>query len=188
MPIPARGRSTPGPLALAILLTCVAACDPPPPIDPPAQVLTVPWFRADDPRIGTAGFVSQTTRIDRAVDGTTYTLMIFAVGERVTLGAMVNGDFDGVATWLVGDRAFDVPLSRSNRGRRDVSVTARVPDSLRLTGEHGGFGAFDWVNVDVPLDEWLEDGTRVRLEFRADGLHVPLPSEHGWFVSALAER
>jgi hypothetical protein len=143
----------------------------------------VPRFRADDPRIGTAGFVSQTTRIDRAVDGTTYTLMIFAVGDAVTLGAMVNGTFDGMATWSVGDRTFQVPLRRANRGRNDVPVTGE-----RLAGEHGGFDAFDWINVDVPLDEWLRDGTRVRLAFLGEGLTVALPSDDGWFVSALAQR
>jgi hypothetical protein len=109
--------------------------------------------------------------------------MAFAVGDALTLGAMVNGTFEGVATWNVDDRTFQVPLSRANRGRGDVRVTGQP-----LTGEHGGFAAFDWVNVDVPLGEWLQDGTRVRLAFRSEGIDLALPDHDGWFRSALVER
>lgn len=134
--------------------------------------LVVPRFAEDDARVNTAGFVGLTTQVDRESGGTTHTLMVFAVGEVLTLGAMVEGDFDGRATWQVGARSFSVPLRRANRGSSSVTVEGEP-----LQGRHGGFRDFDWVNVEVPLSEWLPDGTPVRLEFRAaDGSHVAVPA------------
>jgi len=143
----------------------------------------VPQFKIDDPLVGTAGFVTRTTRIHRPVGGTTFTLMAFAVGDVLTLGAMVEGPFDGTAHWTVGQRTFSVPVRRSNRGTTDVAVSGQT-----LVGQHGGFNAFDWVNVEVPIDEWLPNGTRVRLEFEAEGASVVLPEDGRWFVSEVAPR
>lgn len=157
-----------------------------PPVPPPgaeAPALTVPRFAHDDPRVNTAGFVGQTTRMSRIVDGTTYTLMIFAVGDVLTLGAMVEGPFDGTAEWRVGDRSFVVPVTRDDRGRDVVPVTGE-----NLVGRHGGFDEFDWVNVEVPLAEWLPDGTPVALAFRSGSLDVALPEGARAYVSELAIR
>ena len=126
--------------------------------------LDVPHFRKDDARVSTAGFFGHTTRINRTVGDTTYTLMIFAVGDMLTLGAMVKGEFGGTARWTVGERALAIPLYQRNRGRTDVPT-----EGAERSGQHAGFGDFDWVNVDVPLREWLTRGTPVRLEFHAEG-------------------
>lgn len=147
------------------------------------QALLVPHFEGDDPVVGTAGFVARTARVSQEVAGTTFTLMTFAVGDVLTLGAMVDGDFEGTAEWVVDDRTFSVPLRRTNRGRADVEVQGQP-----LLGQHGGFNAFDWVNVEVPRDEWLDDETRIRLTFlAADGEYV-LPAPGEWFVASLREE
>lgn len=153
------------------------------PPGPDAPTLAVPRFEADDPRVNTAGFVGQTTRMSRVVDETTYTLMIFAVGDVLTLGAMVEGSFDGAAAWRVGDRSFTVPVTRDDRGTTEVQATGE-----ELVGRHGGFDAFDWVNVEVPLAEWLPDGTPVALEFRSGSGTVTLPEGADAYVSELAIR
>jgi len=183
-------RSLPSLTVLAILVTLGSACssggggasvERTAPVDAP--ILSVPHFEADDPRIETAGFVGLTTRVSREASGTTHTLMIFAVDDVLTLGAMVEGDFEGTVHWEVGDRTFSVPLSRSNRGRREVAAEGRG-----LAREYGGFDAFDWVNVEVPLDAWLPDGTPVRLEFRPeDGAPLSVPAE-GRLVSRVEAR
>jgi hypothetical protein len=113
----------------------------------------------------------------------TFTLMIFAVGDVLTLGAMVRGDFDGTASWRVGDRSFAVPLRREDRGRSDVRTTR-----AGLVGQHGGFDDYDWVNVEVPIGEWWSDGVLVRLDFRGDGVEVALPDRDRWFVGTLVRR
>ncbi len=143
--------------------------------------LTVPHFSADDPSVNTGGFVARTTRVVRDVGDTSFTLMAFAVGSTATLGAMVNGPFEGTATWTVGERTFSVPLSRSNRGMA-VSV-----DGVAADGAHGGFDSWDWVNVDLPVDGWLPDGTEVRVDFVGDGRTVSIPAE-GALVSKLETR
>lgn len=149
----------------------------------PHDRLVVPQFAVDNPLIGTPGFVAHTTRINRPVEGTTFTLMAFAIGDVLTLGAMVEGPFDGTAHWTVGERTFSVPVRRSNRGTTDVAVSGQA-----LVGQHGGFNAFDWVNVEVPIDEWLPNGTRVRLEFEAADARVVLPHDGGWFDAVVAPR
>ena len=145
--------------------------------------LTVPHFSADDPAVGTAGFVGRTTRLQREVDGTTYTLMAFAVGDNLTLGAMVEGTFDGVGHWYVGEEAFVAPLRRDNRGRTDVAI-----EGLAAPGEHGGFAEFDWVNVTLPLEQWGQDGTRVRLEFRGGPDPISIPATGDWLYISLSPQ
>ena len=145
--------------------------------------MIVPHFAAGDPRVNTAGFVGQTTRIDRTLGDDTFTLMIFAVGDVVTLGAMIRGEFAGTADWVMGDHSFSVPLRRANRGRTDVPV-----EGPSLVGQHGGFDDYDWVNVDVPIEDWMPDGTRVRLEFRSEERTVTLPGPERWFVTSLTPR
>ncbi len=151
--------------------------------------LLVPQFTAEDERVGTAGFVRETTRINRDLDGVTYTLMIFAVGEKLTLGAMVKGEFEGTAHWRVGERRLSLPFSRDNRGGATVRVESALPME-ELNGEHAGFDDFDWVNVDVPLGEWLPaPGTAVSLAFaKEDGFEVRLPARGKTFSSALEKR
>jgi hypothetical protein len=102
--MPSTRRYPFGQSVLAIVLLAATSCATTSASSPSAaesadESLTVPHFAVDDPRVNTAGFVAQTTRINRDVDGTTFTLMIFAVGDVVTLGAMVNGDFEGAAEW-----------------------------------------------------------------------------------------
>ncbi len=154
---------------------------PPPPDEEP---LVVPHFAAEDPRVGTAGFVRETTRVNETRGETTFTLMVFAVGDRLTLGAMVRGQYNGTAVWAVGDRSFSVPLDRSNRGRTDIAV-----DGVPGGGRHGGFDDYDWVNVEVPLAVWLSDGTRVRLTYEVPGADVVvIPGPDRWFRAIMSAR
>ena len=176
---------TPG--SQLLLLPLVAACSSVGISSTPAPQLgrdaLVPHFNVDDPRVGTAGFVRETTRISETVRQTTYTLMVFAVGDTLTLGAMVEGRFSGRAVWTVGDRSFTLPLRRSDRGRTDIPV-----EGLAAPGEHGGFDEYDWVNVNVPLADWIDDGTPVRLVFQGPDGNVELPGPDQFFAATVVSR
>lgn len=171
---------------LAVALSLVAltsASDAPAARSEPNVPLVVPHFAADDERVGTAGFVRFTTRESVEREGTTYTLMIFAVGDVLTLGAMIEGTFEGAAHWEVGDRSFSVPMRRSDRGSDEIAATGAA-----LVGQHGGFDAFDWVNVEVPLDAWLAEGTSIRLRYSGETVEVALPGGSEWFEASIEER
>lgn len=123
----------------------------------------VPIFSADDPRVKTAGFVRETSRLHREEDGVRLTLMAFAVGKTLTLGAMVRGTFDGLVRWKIGGRrlsfAFDTTLAT---GEIPVEVEG---EAQKLTAQRASFRGTSWANIELPVGEWIEDGTPLQLVF-----------------------
>ncbi len=160
---------TPRPSWLPVLLLLTLGCATSQVRNGP--VAHVPVFAADDPRVETAGFVRETLRLTRTIDGTDYTLMAFAVGNTLTLGAMVKGEFQGRVDWLVGRRRlrFDFDTAAASS---EVPVAVREDAAwtqARFTGQGASFEETHWINVELPLDDWLANDTALMLTFRPHG-------------------
>ncbi len=124
----------------------------------------VPMFAADDERVNTAGFISETLRLHEERDGVRHTLMAFVVGDTLSLGAMVKGEFHGLVRWKVGGRRFSLPFDTV--GPMDpVPITVEAGPSAAMAGHGASFRGTTWVNVDVPIADWVEDGTALQLVF-----------------------
>ena len=171
---------------LAIATAALAACATPPP------TLRVPHFNANDPRVTTAGFVGETLRISQRHGSTDYTLMAFAVGDTLTLGAMVKGEFRGEVRWLVDDKHLSFAMD-TVQVRRETSVAVTGGDSTdagdaeTVTGQGAEFRGTSWVNVELPVSLWMTTpGTALRLEFAADAADlVSLPARDGVYAAQL---
>lgn len=153
----------------------------------PGPPLEVPAYQADDPVVNQGGFVNQVRLAEVERAGTSYILMAFAVGERMTLGAMVQGPFTGDAVWRVGSYGFRVSFDTGQTRVVDLSAPAGTAD---LVAQTAGFRDFRWVNVDVDRAGWFPGGEAdLALEFLpSGGKPIVLPDE-GWAYDArLVER
>jgi hypothetical protein len=171
-----------------VLLPLLAACAA---TDPGATrtgpELPVPVFAAGDSRVGQAGFVGETLRLHKEEDGVRYTLMAFAVGDTLTLGAMVRGAFRGEVIWRVGDRTLRVPF---DSGSPAQEATVQVMGAAGPLVAHGAqFRGTSWTNVEVPVASWIAEGTPVQLTFSPQGgaAHV-LPDAGFHYVARLAPK
>jgi pimeloyl-ACP methyl ester carboxylesterase len=153
--------------------------------------LRIPHFSEDDPRANTAGFVRQTLRLVRklpAADGTEpqFTLMAFAIGETLTLGAMVHQDFAGLVGWEIGETTLGFDWDTKDQGPVPVRVEGA---ELEAVGQRGSFRGIHWVNVELPLSMLGDDGTALRLRFSSpDGPNLALPSGTEAFAARLSSR
>ena len=174
------------PVILLASLLC-AACATGGPHTQPDPEVAVPWFAQDDERVESAGFISETLRLHEERDGVRYTLMAFAVGETLTLGAMVKGAFDGAVRWVVGERALSFALDTAG-SVRDVAVRVDGKEAAVL-GQGASFRGTTWVNVELPLEEWLASGTPIGLTFAArEGAVLVLPDEGHHYRARLERR
>jgi hypothetical protein len=149
--------------------------------------LRVPHFAADDERAGTAGFVAETLRLTRRLrePERAFTLMLFAVGERITAGAMVRQEFRGDVAIELGDRTLAFAWDTAEQKAGKVRGMADPP-----TVEPGSFRGVHWANVELPLADVvpLPHG-RLRLVFRpAGGEPVALPDGGASFATRLVRR
>lgn len=155
------------------LLAALAACAGAPP--PAGPDFTVPCFTADDARVGQAGFVAATHRENRDVDGVRYTLMAFAVGDKLTLGAMVKGAFRGEVRWQVGERTLHVPFDAAAPAAASQVVVAGDAAAPPLQAQGAQFRGTAWTNIELPA-AWLPAGAPLALVFApAQGTPVALP-------------
>jgi hypothetical protein len=159
---------------------------------PPATLIgptvEIPVFASDDERVGTAGFVGQTLRRSYAQNGVTYTLMAFAVGDTLTLGAMVKGGFAGDVRWQVGPRTLTFVFD-TNNARAKTPVRVSDDPNADLEGQGAAFAGISWMNVDVPLSSFASGGTAVQLKFRCSADEtVTLPNAGHHYVMLLAPR
>lgn len=173
--------------AAALLAVLTSSCATGP-ATLPGREAAIPVFAADDARVQTAGFVGQTLRLKKDHEGTNYTLMAFAVGDTLTLGAMVKGPFTGDVRWQVGDRSLTFPFDAA-KAALGATVTVDDDPAKTLRGHGAAFRGTAWINVDVPLAEWLQDGTSMQLTFHAnDGALLALPDIGYYYVARLASR
>jgi pimeloyl-ACP methyl ester carboxylesterase len=154
--------------------------------------LAIPRFAADDPAVETAGFVARTLRVSRqrvVGDATqTFVLMVFAVGDTLTVGAMTKQAFAGVVRVELGEQAFEGEWDTS--AKEPVAFTAADDEAPALEGQPGSFRGTSWVNVELPLAEWMPEGdASLRLTFLPqDGEPIALPGGEAPFRAYLAER
>jgi hypothetical protein len=178
-------KQPPRHFALLPLLGACAAVDPA--VTREGPELPVPVFAAGDPRVGQAGFVGETLRLHREDDGVRCTLMVFAVGDTLTLGAMVRGAFRGEVRWRVGGRTLRVPFDAGAPAKDAEVAVAGAPGPLVAHGAQ--FRGTSWTNIEVPLAEWLADGTPVQLEFAPEaGSPRVLPDAGFHYVARLAPK
>lgn len=138
------------------------------------QTLEVPRFDGKDERTRTAGFVGLVRRENTEVDGNRFTLMAYAVGDTLTLGAMIKGEFAGRIEWQLDDRGWAFPLDTAQKGGPDVAMEAMWGQGATPRGERAGFRGYTWVNFNQPAS----GVRRVRLVFRrATGEPIVLPTD-----------
>ena len=142
----------------------------------PGPRAEIPHFTAGDPRVETAGFVRETLRvsIDRA--DRTHTLMAFAVGETLTLGAMVTGGFRGLVRWKIGGRRISFAMNTAGSLENIPVEIEGEPTTPAPTGQGASFRGTTWVNIELPLADWVSDGTPLQLVF------LPEIGEHPLFL------
>jgi len=154
----------------------------------PGPEAVIPCFAADDARVSTAGFVAQTLRLNKDADGVRYTLMAFAVGDQLTLGAMVKGAFRGTVHWRVGERELTVPFDTAAPGT-EAAVTVNGAPDQHFRAKGAAFRGTAWTNVELPLAAWLSPGTALQLEFTpASGTPQVLPEPGLHYVARLERK
>jgi hypothetical protein len=172
---------------LCILLLAFAACGTTTPTTPtaskPGPEIQIPVFAADDARVGKGGFVQETLRLNQEVDGVRYTLMAFVVGETLTLGAMTKGgEFKGTVQWNVGARTLRTVFD-SQKPAKDAEVT--VGGGTGALVAHGAeFRGTSWMNVEMPVAQWLSEGAPLSLTFTPEhGASKTLPESGVHYVA-----
>ena len=130
--------------------------------------IEVPQFGPDDPRVDSAGFIGHTLQLSKTIGATKYTLMAFRVGDTVTLGAMVEGPFDGQVEWHVHGSSLGLPFPAEPTELDPVAeVTGGPPSAEPVVGRRRSFRAFSWINIELPLAAWMPvSPTAIRLTFR----------------------
>lgn len=130
------------------------------------STLDVPHFAADDPLVNQAGFVRETLRLNHEQGGTTYTLMAFRVGDVVTLGAMVQGGFDGSVEWQLGRSRIRLPFPQEpSDSRVAAEVHSSQPGAGEVVGQRASFQGTTWINVELDQDAWFSGPVSVQLTF-----------------------
>jgi len=168
----------------AVVLTLLAACAATAPAGadaagataagataaPDAPPAAIPLFAADDPRVGTAGFVGSTLRLHEERGGARYTLMAYATGDTVTLGAMVrDAVFRGRVRWRVGARVIEFPFDSERPG--DAGPVTLDGARSEFAAQGAAFRTTKWANVDLPA-AWFDGGAGLQLRFVAEGGEV----------------
>ncbi len=112
--------------------------------------------------------------------------MAFVVGDALTLGAMVRGDFMGNVRWQVGGRELSFAMDTGAGSWSDVQVAG--PSTL---GQGAHFRGTTWINLELPLIDFIDlaDGGALQLRFEPErGPRVTLPDEGYHYVTTLVRR
>lgn len=152
--------------------------------------LDVPSYAADDPRPRTGGFVRDVQLAETERDGDRFILMAFEVGTTLTLGAMVEGDFEGDVVWRLNDAKLTLRLA-SKQPPAGVSVTVEEgPSGVEVpVGQQAGFRGYRWVNIELDSARWLPGRIgALSLTFEPEqGDAVRLPVDEHVFAARLVE-
>jgi hypothetical protein len=168
--------------AIACLL--LAACGTSTPTAPrPGPEIKIPVFAADDARVGKGGFVQETLRLHQEIDGVRYTLMVFVVGETLTLGAMTKGgEFKGTVQWTLGGRTLRTAFD-SSKPAKDAEVTV-TGGTGALVAHGAAFNGTSWMDVEMPVSQWLPEGALLSLTFTPEhGASKTLPESGASYVA-----
>jgi hypothetical protein len=112
----------------------------------------------------------------RTVAGMTYSFMLYGVGDRWTLGGLVDGPFKGKVRIKVDGKAVDLALDTSARGG---PVKAG-----EIEGEQGAAGKITWVlftratprkYARLSIEFRPQRGKRVRLPAKGEFAVLPQP-------------
>lgn len=129
--------------------------------------LRVPVWPKDSDAPNSPGFFRKTMRPRRTVGGMTYSFMLYGVGDRWTLGGLVDGPFKGKVRIKVDGKAVDLPIDTSERGG---PVKAG-----EIEGEQGAAGKITWVLFTRAAPEKY---AKLSIEFRPQrGKSVRLPAK-----------
>lgn len=171
-----------------VLLVLLGSCAAGDARSRPGPEAVIPHFAADDARVNTGGFVAHTLRLHRDQDDVRYTLMAFAVGDQLTLGAMVKGAFRGTVHWTVGERQLRLPFDTAAPGT-EVSVMMTGAPDFHLKARGAAFGGTAWTNLEVPVAGWIGAGTALQLAFfPAEGASQVLPEPGVHYLARLERR
>lgn len=158
--------------------------------------LVVPWFAADDERVGQPGFVSRTLRLTRTVPragappeepAPRFVLMTYCVGDAFTLGMMTRQPFAGVVCFVAG------PVSGSfawDTETRTVGAVEATGAAVELAPAPAGFRDWHWTQLDLPR-EVVFQGARAELLVGfhpTGGAPVHLPGDELAFSARLSRR
>lgn len=148
--------------------------------------LSVPVFSEED--AGGAGFFRSILNVGRNLEGEVHcSLNAFAVGDTLTLGPMVKGGkFKGEVSIRVGDRELVFPFDTEAEGRTATVQVNGGESAGNLEGRRAGTSdGTRWTHVEVPLADWMPaDGTKVTVEFRAEGgKAIQIPAAGTSFVA-----
>jgi len=152
--------------------------------------LRVPRFHGDDPRTRTGGFVRRTLRAKRHRGDDLFEMMVFAVGDALTVGPMVRQPFDGEATLFVrrpGDEttsAIEVDLRHPRPEETLPDARVHGPLATALGDDppevsRGAAGPYGWATVDLAIPGLgLGSGFQMAMELRAEsGPTVTFPEQ-----------
>ncbi|MFN0059201.1 MAG: alpha/beta fold hydrolase [Planctomycetota bacterium] len=143
-----------------------------------AAVVCIPRFAGDDPRIKEPGFVQSTVRIERSVAGRAHTLMAFAVGDTVTLGAMVRGEFVGTARLVVDGARIDLRFNTQAPAKEPIPAVITGRENVTAAGQQAHFRETHWITVELSAKEWFAKAqTALALELipeRGDTVRLPI--------------
>jgi pimeloyl-ACP methyl ester carboxylesterase len=121
-----------------------------------------------------AGFVRRTLRLDRKIEGTTYTFLLFAIGSTWTLGAMIDQPFIGKIRMTVDDATLELPFYTTRKSRDPLKAKV-VGLGAGVTGTQASAGKIHWINVELPA-KVMGDAPKLTLDFHPeDGKVVRLP-------------
>ncbi len=155
----------------------------------PRAHLQIPKFEESD--AGAAGFASSTLSISREVDSVRYGFNAYIVGDELSIGPFVVGQFKGEARFTLGDRVVTMPLNSDNTKTRVKVEVADGNGNETLNGvRKSNLSGMTSIDLLVSAAEWLkEDAATLRIEFIPEnGATVALPASGAGFATHVFER
>lgn len=124
------------------------------PVTVPLEILV---YSTDDPRPSSGGFVSKAKRAIVEVGEAEYSLMVWAVGDRVMLGAMAKSEDRYEAS-------FRMPQPMTFALGPDAHGNLMDAQGSETTASGAGFRGFHWVTFEMPREK-LPEGSPLSLCF-----------------------
>ena len=158
----------------------------------PEPWLRVPQFAKDDERVETAGFVRLTQRVDRHQGEGRFSLMAFAVGDRITLGAMVKGaDFKGKLRFRINKVSATFDFDSEKPSKEPIPGMMKGSIDTKLVGEQASFRGVHWITVEfAKSDLWTTSFPSLALDFlpsKGEALSLPATGTYSARLTAMGQ-